>query len=241
LPKFDDQNIDLPYGIAVQKGIVDNFSAIGQFGYNTAVSTTFATVWGGTGLYSYPTAATTAVATSSNSASDDGGTILITGLDQNYVEASETITIGGSASTTTFIRVFSARMVTANTGDANVGNITITVNAKTVAYINAGYGSNLSAVYTVPANKKAWMVSASIGMSKQKEIEAKIISKQINNGNVWNTIGYQTTFAVPLYRVFEMPIPISEKTDIELRAKADATCAVSGSFTILLEDVTYSS
>lgn len=240
MPKFDDQNIDLPYGIAVQKGIVDNFSAIGQFGYNTSVSTSFATVWGGTGLYVYPTAATTAVATSSNSASDDGGTVLITGLDKNYVEASETITIGGSASTTTFIRVFSARMLTANTGDANVGNITITVNAKTVAYINAGYGSNLSAIYTVPANKKAWIVSASIGMSKQKEIEAKILTKKITNGNVWNTIGYQTTFAVPLYRVFEMPIPVSEKSDIELRAKADATCAVSGSFTILLEDITYS-
>ena len=240
MPKFDDQNIDLPYGIAVQKGIVDNFSAIGQFGYNTAVSTTFATVWSGTGLYVYPTAATTAVATSSNSASDNGGTILITGLDQNYVEASETITIGGSASTTTFIRVFTARMLTANTGDANVGNITITVNAKTVAYINAGYGSNLSAIYTVPANKKAWIVSASIGMSKQKEIEAKIMTKKITNGNVWNTIGYQTTFAVPLYRLFEMPIPVSEKSDIEIRAKADATCSVSGSFTILLEDVTYS-
>ena len=240
MPKFDDQNIDLPYGIAVQKGIVDNFSSIGQFGYNTAVSTTFATVWSGTGLYVYPTAATTAVATSSNSASDNGGTILITGLDQNYVEASETITIGGSASTTTFIRVFTARMLTANTGDANVGNITITVNAKTVAYINAGYGSNLSAIYTVPANKKAWIVSASIGMSKQKEIEAKIMTKKITNGNVWNTIGYQTTFAVPLYRLFEMPIPVSEKSDIEIRAKADATCSVSGSFTILLEDVTYS-
>lgn len=240
MPKFDDQNIDLPYGIPVQKGIVDNFSAIGQYGYNTAVSTTFATVWGGTGLYVYPTSATTAVATSSDSASDDGGTVLITGLDQNYVQQSETITIGGSASTTTFLRVFSAKMLTANTGDANVGNITITVNAKTVAYINAGYGSNLSAIYTVPANKKAWIVSASIGMSKQKEIEAKIISKGITNGNVWNTIGYQTTFAVPLYREFTMPIPVTEKSDIEVRVKADATCAVSASFSILLEDITYS-
>jgi hypothetical protein len=240
LPKFDDQNIDLPYGIPIQKGLVDNFTSTGQFGYNTAVSTTFATVWGGTGLYVYPTSASTAVAISSNTVSDDGGTVLLTGLDETYTEASEVITIGGSASTTTFIRVFSARMITANTGDANVGNITITADSKTVAYINAGYGSSLQAVYTVPVNKKAWIISASIGMSKQKEIESKIMVKQINNGNVWNTIGYQTTFAVPLYRKFEMPIPILEKSDIELRAKADATCAVSGSFEILLEDVTYS-
>ena len=240
MPKFDDQNIDLPYGIPVQKGLVDNFTSTGQFGYNTAVSTTFATVWGGTGLYDYPTSASTAVATSSNTASDNTGTVLVTGLDETYTEASEVITIGGSASTTTFIRVFSARMITANTGDANVGNITITADSKTVAYINAGYGSSLQAVYTVPVNKKAWIISASIGMSKQKELESKIMVKKINNGNVWNTVGYQTTFAVPVYQEFVVPIEIAEKSDIEMRAKTDATTSVSGGFTLILEKVVQS-
>jgi hypothetical protein len=237
---FNIQNsrpfLQFDFGINVQKGLVEDFSAVGQFGYNPSVSTTFATIWGGTGLYVYPTTATTAVATSSNTASDNGGTVLVTGLDSSYNQISETITIGGSASTNSFIRVFSARMLTATTGNANVGNITITVNSKTVAYINAGYGTNLSAVYTVPANKRAWIVSASIGMSKQKEVEAKILAKGINNGNVWNTIGYQTTFAVPIYRKFEIPILVDQKHDIELRAKADATSAISGSFSLYLED-----
>jgi hypothetical protein len=237
---FNIQNsrpfLQFDFGINVQKGLVEDFSAVGQFGYNPSVSTTFATIWGGTGLYVYPTTATTAVATSSNTASDNGGTVLVTGLDSSYNQISETITIGGSASTNSFIRVFSARMLTATTGNANVGNITITVDSKTVAYINAGYGTNLSAVYTVPANKRAWIVSASIGMSKQKEVEAKILAKGINNGNVWNTIGYQTTFAVPIYRKFEIPILVDQKHDIELRAKADATSAISGSFSLYLED-----
>ena len=237
---FNIQNsrpfIEFDFGINVQKGLVEDFSAVGQFGYNPSVSTTFATVWGGTGLYVYPTTATTVTATSSNTASDNGGTILISGLDASYNQQSETITIGGSSSTNTFIRVFSARMLTATTGNANVGNITITADSKTVAYINAGYGSNLSAIYTVPANKRAWIVSASIGMSKQKEIEAKSLAKGLNNGNVWNTVVYQTTFAVPLYRRFEIPILIDQKHDIEMRAKADATSAVSASFSIYLED-----
>jgi len=228
--------LTFPLGISVQKGLVEDFSAIGQFGYNSSVSTTFATIWGGTGLYVYPTTATTAVATSSNSASDDGGTVLVTGLNASFNQISETITIGGSASTNSFIRVFSARMLTANTGDANVGNITITVDSKTVAYIVATYGSNLSAVYTVPANKRAWIVSASIGMSKQKELESKILAKGINNGNVWNTLGYQSSFSVPVYRSFDIPILVNQKHDIEIRAKADATCAVSASFSLYLED-----
>lgn len=237
---FNIQNsnpfVQFDFGINVQKGLVEDFSAVGQFGYNPSVSTTFATIWGGTGLYVYPTTATTAVATSSNTASDNGGTVLVSGLDSSYNQISETITIGGSASTNSFIRVFSARMLTATTGNANVGNITITVDSKTVAYINAGYGTNLSAVYTVPANKRAWIVSASIGMSKQKEVEAKIMAKGINNGNVWNTIGYQTTFAVPIYRKFEIPILVDQKHDLELQAKADATSAISGSFSLYLED-----
>jgi len=237
---FNIQNsrpfVEFDFGINVQKGLVEDFSAIGQFGYNPSVSTSFATIWGGTGIYVYPTTATTVTATSSDTGSDNGGTVLITGLNASFNQISETITIGGSASTNSFIRVFSARMLTATTGDANVGNITITVDSKTVAYIAVGYGSNLSAVYTVPANKRAWIVSASIGMSKQKELESKIMTKGINNGNVWNAVGYQSSFSVPVYRKFEIPILIDQKHDIEIRAKADATCAVSASFSLYLED-----
>ena len=237
---FNIQNsrpfLEFDFGISAQKGLVDNFSAVGQFGYNSDVSTSFETITSVGGIYVYPTAASTATVTSSNTASDNNGTVLVSGLDENYNLASETITIGGAASTTTFIRVFNARMLTANTGDANVGTITITVDSKTVASIPVGYGSNLSCIYTVPANKRAWIVSASVGMSKQKELESKIMVKKINNGNVWNTVGYQSSFSVPVYRKFEIPILVEEKTDIEIRAKADATSAVSASFGLYLED-----
>jgi len=73
-------------------------------------------------------------------------------------------------------------------------------------------------------------------MSKQKELESKIMVKGINNGNVWNTVGYQSSFSVPVYRKFEIPILVDQKSDIEIRAKADATCAVSASFSLYLED-----
>ena len=237
---FNIQNsrpfLQFDFGINVQKGLVEDFSAVGQFGYNPDVSTAFETISSVGGIYVYPTTATTATVTSSNTASDNGGTVLVSGLDQNYDLASETLTIGGAASTTTFIRVFSTRMLTATTGDANVGTITTTVDSKTVASIPVGYGSNLSAIYTVPRNKRAWIVSASVGMSKQKELESKIMVKGINNGNVWNTVGYQSSFAIPVYRKFEIPILVDQKSDIEIRAKADATCAVSASFSLYLED-----
>jgi len=61
------------------------------------------------------------------------------------------------------------------------------------------------------------------------------MTKKITNGNVWNTIGFQTTFGIPLFETFPIPFMIEEKTDIELRAKADATTSVSGSLSMFLE------
>jgi hypothetical protein len=228
-PSFD-------LGISVSKGLVEDFTAVGQFGYNTAVSTTFETIWGVGGFPVYPTTATGCAVTSSNTVADNGGTVLVTGLDADYNQVTATATIGGGATAQTFIRVFSLRMLTATTGDANVGTLTATVDSKTVGAVVIGYGSSLSAIYTIPANKRGYIVQASIGSSKQKEIEAKIMTKTITNGNVWNTVAFQSTFGVPLFETFVIPFTVEEKTDIELRAKADATTAVSGSIALFLED-----
>ena len=228
-PSFD-------LGISVSKGLVEDFTAVGQFGYNTAVGTSFETVWGVGGFPVYPTTATGCAVTSSNTGSDNGGTVLVTGLDADYNQVTATATIGGGATAQTFIRVFSLRMLTATTGDANVGTLTATVDSKTVGTVVIGYGSSLSAIYTISANKRGYIVQASIGSSKQKEIEAKIMTKTITNGNVWNTVGFQSTFGVPLFETFVIPFTVEEKTDIELRAKADATTAVSGSIALFLED-----
>src|SRR6056300_1154911 len=124
-----------PFGLALQQGLVNRFSGIQKFGYNSSIGTSFETIWtNGSGLYVYPTTATTAVATSSDTANDDEGTVHIFGLDENFDLADEVITIGGSASTTTFIRLHRAFMATATTNSVNQGNITITVDSKTGAY-----------------------------------------------------------------------------------------------------------
>jgi len=234
--QFQNNPPSFHLGISVLKGLVEDYSVEGQFGYNTDVSTSFETVWGVGGFPDYPTSATGCTVTSSNTASDNNGTVLIRGLDANYNLQTAVATIGGSATTETFIRVFNLRMLTATTGNSNVGTLTATVDSKTVATVNVGYGSSLSAIYTVPANKRAYIIQASIGSSKQKEIEAKIVAKKITNGNVWNTLGFQTTFGVPLFETFPIPFMVEEKTDIELRAKADATTSVSGSLAMFIEN-----
>ena len=75
---FNIQNtqpvLPFQFGLSVEKGLVEDFSSAGQFGYNTAISSTFETVWGVGGTPTYPSTATGCTVTSSNTASDDTGT-----------------------------------------------------------------------------------------------------------------------------------------------------------------------
>ena len=230
-----EENQNASFGLLVQKGLIEDFTGYGTFGYNADVSTSFETIWTGGGIYSYPTTATTASVTSSDTVSDNGGTVDLYGLDANWNLQTERVTIG-QTSTKSWLRVFSATLVNATTNNANVGTITVTVNAKSVAVIPATYGKSLACIYTVPANCRAFIVSAGIGVSKQKEIESKLMIRRITDGNAYNTIGYQTLFGGNAYQEFPIPFLVDQKTDIEIRAKADATTAVSATMSLYIEE-----
>ena len=228
---------NFPLGLSVQKGLVDNYSGVQKFGLSTSVGTSFETIWDGNNTYTYPSSAGTATATSSDTASDNTGTVEIQGLDSNYDLATETLTIGGSAGSTSFIRVFRAVMKTANTGTSNVGDITITVSSTTVAKITAGYGQSLMAIYTVPRKYNAYILQLDVGSSKDLENEIRLITKEISNGDVFNTKAFITTRGGFVEKNYVVPIKVSEKTDIEIIAKASATSAVSAGFEFILEKV----
>lgn len=226
-----------PFGISVSRGLVEDFSGIQKFGYNSSVGSSFETIWDGGGDYTFITSAGTATATSSDT-DDNTGTVEIQGLDSNYDLATETLTIGGSAGTTSFIRVFRAILKTANTGNANVGTITITVSSTTVAQIQPTYGQTLMAVYTVPRNYNAYLVQLDVGSSKDIENEIKFRIKTIDNGNAWNTRSFITTRGGFTEKNYHVPEIIEGKTDIEMRAKSSATSSISGGFELFLEKTT---
>jgi len=234
---FQNAN-NAPFGLSVIKGLVNNFDGVHKFGLNTAVGTSFETIWDGNNTYTYPSSAGTATATSSDTSSDNTGTVKIFGLDSNYDLAEETLTIGGSAGSTSFIRVFRAVMITANTGTGNVGVITITASSTTVAQIRAGYGQTLMCVYTVPRKYNAYLMQIDVGSSKDLENEIRFITKKINgSGDVFTTKAFITTRGGFIEKNYVIPVKIAEKTDIELIAKASATSAISGGFELVLEKV----
>jgi hypothetical protein len=161
-----------------------------KFGYNeTVANNNFEVIWAGAhidGTLNYPfpqTAETLRVKAGGNvndtSAGIGARTILISGLDENWDEVIEVVTLNGAsasaATTATFFRVNHVEIVTVGTyGGGNTGNIVIenTASVQALAYIPTGLGNTQQAVYTVPADKTAYItkIKVSVGQGNSADI-----------------------------------------------------------------------
>lgn len=120
---------DYPYYIQVARGLVDGHKRLFKFGYNSEIQNISETIWDAGGVYVYPSTAVVMTVTSGAGATDNGVAITVQGLDSNYDEVSEEVTLAstGTATTTqTFLRVYRAfvsgsQAITANTTVANGG------------------------------------------------------------------------------------------------------------------------
>jgi hypothetical protein len=233
-----------PFGLSVARGVVPNMSGIQKFGYSPDVDGTQSVIWDATGVYAYPASAQPAeiVCASGDDVSTGTGarSIEIQGLDENYNLVTETVTLDNPDSagiegvtTNNFLRIFRALVKTAGSGATNAGDITVSVAGVDLALIPAGNGQTLQAVYTVPAGKRAYLVSINAGTAKEKEITLGLYARPL--GGAFNVKAFNTFRAILNrdYQIFEV---FDEKTDIELRATADATTQVSGGFELLLEN-----
>lgn len=122
-------------------------------------STTPEDIWPVGGLYSFLTVATALEILSDNvndtAAGTGSRTVLINGLDGNYDEVSQTVTLNGTTPVsipTPLLRVNSAIIMSAGSGETNIGNLSIrtVVGSLVKAYVPATSGITRAAIYTVP-------------------------------------------------------------------------------------------
>ena len=97
---------DEAWELNVSRGKVRGAFHVIKFGTNDDVDGSLETIWDAGGLYTYLTTAAAVTVTSTDtddSASGTGArTITVEGLDANYNQVSETLTVGGGAGTTEF-------------------------------------------------------------------------------------------------------------------------------------------
>jgi len=240
-----------PFELQVARGQIAYHETQFKFGFNPDIDDSLETIWAEGGLYSYLSSATVLKISSSSANDTSAGTgartITISGLDANYDEISESVTLNGQTAVNTtqsFLRVFRIIVSTAGSGGQNAGviyagtgTVTSGVPANKYGTIAVGDNQTLMCFWTVPRGYTAFLYQIDISMNTEVANKFGTVSLVARlNGGVFNV---KDKFALSqdiIHQEFKHPIKFAEKTDLEVRAIAsssNANLAVSAGLDIV--------
>jgi hypothetical protein len=231
----NDKHIDWHSAVALGKSGGNSVRNI--FGYNAAIPSTFVPAWENATAYTYPTTAETM--TLRWDTADAGYTILIKGLDANYDEIQETITLTASPVTQTtqnqYLRINDLITVGNNNGGFsdpdNDVSLTNAGNTVTYAKIAANTGKNQASIYTVPRGYQfallrisAFCASAALN---NRTLAFRNVAR-LKTGVILRVA--QTEFLEQMIIDRQIPFVYDECTDIEFQLKGSAGTQFVGVF-----------
>jgi len=228
-----------PFELQVSRNQISYHTPLFKYGYNPLIINVNETVWDVGGLYAYPGSAVVMTVTSASGATDEGVKITLFGLDTNYAEQSEEVTLNASGVATTentYLRVFRAYV----SGDtAPAGNVNITNGGTTYARVTAGENQTLMAVYTVPAGKTLYVTQGVATHGTETSGAYMTVRFAVRNfGGVFRTATKVDIIGGEILFPFIYPLRIEEKSDIEVRAicSKNQNNAVAATFEGVLVD-----
>lgn len=233
-----------PWLQQVAEGTVANTKFAHIAGYNPDIDLnnpiTPETIWSSTGLYPWSAFSDSGntIYFISTSTSDVGCQFMVQGLDANWLEQTEIVTLNGTTAVTgtkTWTRINNMTIASAN---VNVGTVTArTTNATgtIVDLVLPGEGYNATGIYTIPAGKTGYLMVGDASVSKSDDVTIKMYVREY--GKAFRMAHIAEVFE-SFYRYdFTIPIPLMEKTDIDVRGQAyNDNTRVSCNFDILLVD-----
>jgi len=244
-----------PFELQVARGQIAWHKPLFKFGNNATVGDSLETIWAEGGLYSYLTSATVLKVSSSSTDDTSAGTgartVQLYGLDGDYNEINELVTLNGQTvvnTTQSFLRI--NRMIVRSAGSsganagviyAGTGTVTTGVPANVYASVNGVTGSNqsLMALWTVPAGYTAYMLQYDVsnGTTSNTPALCKLILAVRPYGEVFQSKDVKSlTTGMHVEESFAIPQKITEKSDIEVRAissSASVSFDISAAFEIV--------
>ena len=209
-----------PFELQVARGQIPGHEVVNVFGFASAVSTSFVSVWENNAAYVFPTVASTMVV-SSSSASDTAVSVQIFGLDASYNRITEVVALNGTSDVATTNVYWRINNVITTAGTA-VGTMYVkNAGGTTYAQIAIGNGKTNMSVFTVPAGYTAYMIqfdgfsSTSVTSGVFATIRA-LITSSTGISNVVIAAPFLNTFAVTR----PYPNTIVEKSDFQLQCKS---------------------
>lgn len=235
--------IRLPnYGLGIAKNQFQNITSIHKFGAVPAMSQNqTGTIWDVNDT-NYPwstwdTAGTVSIP--AVNASDNGKSVVLVGLDSDYAEQEETVTVsssGATASTNSFKRLFRAYIT--NGSATNVADIVVQKGGTTVATIKAGKAQTLMAVYTIPAGKIGYMMKSVATCQSGADATGDMFIRYFGQDSFRVGHSFEVAGTGGKYEYdFTVPVKIPSKSDIDVRAKVRSNNArITAAFDIILDE-----
>ena len=203
----------------IARGNMVGATPVNIFGFNTVVGTDYETLWNDGAAYSFPTESKSMTIVSSSS---DTMSVLINGLDSDYRELNQVVTLTGTTPVSIPKQIFRINSALILSG-SNVGNITIASGGVTYAYIGAGLGITQACIYTVPADHKLYLFRIDVNSATANP------NKYITFRNVTtNSVGRKLRVAAATFSTSQVsydrqvPFMIDEKTDFSFEAKSSS-------------------
>lgn len=217
------------FDIEVARGAIPGYTSMQIGGNNNSVGTTFEDVWDVGGLFVYPTSGETweVVSDDANDTSAGTGarTVRISGLDENYVEQTESVTMNGTTPVVTtrtdWFRITSVFVVLSGSGQTNTGEIITRVSGggTTRSLIQTGLSRTFNGFFTVPANKTLIVQQAIIRLAKNDDIILRT-NFLIDGTNTFVTGGDVSIYQNQAETCFTSLPALPEKTDFRVSVKS---------------------
>ena len=223
---------DEAFMLNVARGKVRGASVRNIFGFNASQSTTMRTVWelSNTTDYVFPASALNmTVASDIGDTSDDGVQVKLIGLDINYQEISEVVTINNATPPVTTAGFFRINDFVTISGNAT-GNITATNGATTYSRITAGTGKAQAAAYTVPAGCDFYLFRIDAFMNDGSSAKPGEFQNFVTLESGVNLRVAQTPYINQMNIQRRVPFKYAEKTDIQFQIKSLSGTNLCGVF-----------
>jgi hypothetical protein len=238
-----------PFELQVSRGQIAFHRNVTVFGFNQDVDTAQVTVWPLPSLITFPAAALQMTVSSSNANDTSAGTgartIVVEGLDADYNEVSETVTMNGQTAvtmTTFMLRVNYAYVVTAGSGNGAAGDIyigtgTVTAGVPATVYdiIKFDYNTTITGSYTVPAGYTAYVSQGLFSAGQaggSNQVQGRLLTR--GTDNIRRTAAVTSINNGVADYTFEYPLAVPEKTTLEATAIGSSNNNACSSMFILL-------
>ncbi len=246
-------NTYLPWGLRVAAGRQRNQTQVIAIGQNAAIGTAGESFWPAGAAYTWQAAAAILDITSTDvddQVADTGAsTIIIEGLDADFVAISESVTLTAQTAALTvnsYLRVNAMYVTAAGSSLANEGIIYASTGAQTAgtpdvattirATIVALGGASRAAIYTVPAGKVAYVSRVFAATAEVTDVLTVTLHSR-TSGGLFVVNDLFTILANTIQIKHDVPLVFAAGTDLELFGDAAAnTVDATGGFDLVLLD-----